>query len=71
VVDSREVTVMKLLFGAILFIGSVFGMLVSFLSQIVVNSSLSVINGLEMSLALGIFFIMTGLSGLYMIVDQH
>lgn len=62
---------MKLLFGAVLFIGSIIGMLVSFLSQIVVNSSVSVINGLEMSLALGIFFILTGLTGIYMIVNHN
>jgi uncharacterized membrane protein YuzA (DUF378 family) len=68
--DSWEVMDMKLLFGAILFIGSVFGVLVSFLSQIVVNSSVELINGHEMSMILGVFFIMTGLSGLYMILDH-
>ncbi len=62
---------MKLLFGVVLFLGSVFGMLVSFLGQVVVNSSLSVINGLEMSLMLGVFFIMTGLSGIYMIINHN
>jgi|GEM_PF-2138017 len=68
--DRREVMAMKLLFGVVLFLGSVCGVLVSFMSQITVNSSLSVINGMEMSLILGVFFIMTGLSGLYMMINH-
>jgi hypothetical protein len=68
---SWEVIAMKLLFGAVLFIGSVIGMLVSFLSQVVVNSSIPVINGLNMSLALGIFFILAGLSGIYIILNHN
>jgi hypothetical protein len=64
--DCWEVIEMKLLFGA-----SIVGMLVSFLSQIVVNSPVSVINGLEMSWALGIFFIMAGLSGIYMLLNHN
>jgi hypothetical protein len=69
--DCWEVIEMKLLFGAILLFGSIVGMLVSFLSQIVVNSPVSVINGLEMSWALGIFFIMAGLSGIYMLLNHN
>ena len=62
---------MKLMFGVVLFLGSICGILVSFMSQITVNSSLPVINEMEMSLILGVFFIMTGLSGLYMMVNQN
>ena len=61
---------MKLLFGVVLFLGSICGVMVSFMSQITVNSSLSMINGIEMSLILGVFFIMTGLSGLYMMINH-
>ena len=62
---------MKLLFGVVLFIASIFGALVSFFSRITVNSSLSVLNGMEMSLALGIFFVLTGLTGIYMILNHN
>ena len=61
---------MKLLFGVVLFLGSICGVMVSFMSQITVNSSLPMINGVEMSMILGVFFIMTGLSGLYMIINH-
>jgi uncharacterized membrane protein YuzA (DUF378 family) len=71
-VDDRwEVIAMKLLFGVVLFIVSFVGMVVSFFSRITVNSSLALLNGLEMSIELGIFFILTGLAGLYMIINHN
>jgi hypothetical protein len=69
--DSWGVMVMKLIFGVVLFICSIIGVLVSFLSRITVSSSLPVVNGMDMSLVLGIFFILAGLTGLYMILDHN
>jgi hypothetical protein len=63
---------MKLLFGVVLFLGSVAGMLLSFASHIVVNSSsVPIFDGMEMSWMLGVFFIMAGLSGIYMILNHN
>jgi hypothetical protein len=69
--DSWGVIAMKLLFGVVLFIASIFGALVSFFSRVTVDSALSVLNGLEMSLVLGLFFILTGLMGIYMILNHN
>jgi hypothetical protein len=68
---SWEVIVMKLLFGAVLFVGSVIGMLVSFFSQVIVSSTIPMINGSNLSLALGVFFILTGLGGIYIILNHN
>jgi hypothetical protein len=40
----------------------------SFLCQIVVNSSLPIFNGLEVSFGLGAFFIVAFLSGIHILV---
>ena len=56
---------MKLLFGMFLMTSGLCGIAISFLSNIVVNSTLPIINGLELSVCLGLFSIIALLSGLY------
>lgn len=55
---------MKLVFGVFLIMGGLCGAAMSFLSKIVVDSSLPIFNGLDVSMALGLFFIVVFLSGL-------
>ena len=56
---------MKFLSSFFLIIGGLFGTAICFLSNIVVNSSLAIIDGLELSIGLGLFFMVAFLSGLY------
>lgn len=56
---------MRLLLGILLTIGGLCGAVMSFISDIVVNSSLAIIDGLELSIGIGVFFIVAFLSGLY------
>jgi hypothetical protein len=51
--------------------GSILRILVSFLGQITVNSEVSLLNGVQLSLGLGIFFILTCLGGIYIIADSN
>ena len=60
---------MKLLFGALLVIGGLCGAAMSFLCKIVVNSSLPIFDGLELSIALGSFFVVAFLSGIHILVS--
>ena len=62
---------MRVLCGIIIVCGSILGMLVSFLGQITVNSELSLLNGMQLSLGLGIFFILTALGGIYIIANSN
>ena len=68
--DSWEVMVMRIMCGIILVVGSMFGMFLSFFSQITVNSDLSVFNGMQLSMGLGAFFILACLSGIYIIANS-
>jgi len=61
---------MKVLTGIAIVCGSIAGMLVSFLGQITVSSDLSVLNGTNLSLGLGIFFILTCLGGIYILANS-
>jgi hypothetical protein len=61
---------MRVLCGVIMVVGSVLGMLVSFFSKITVNSEVSIINGMQLSLGLGIFFILSCLGGIYIIANS-
>jgi hypothetical protein len=45
-------------------------MLVSFLGEVTVNSEVSILNGMQLSLVLGIFFILTALGGIYIIANS-
>jgi hypothetical protein len=62
---------MRVLCGIIIFCGSILGMLISFFSEITVNSELSILNGVQLSLGLGIFFILTALGGIYIIANNN
>ena len=66
---SREVMVMRIICGIILVVGSIFGMFLSFFSQITVNSEVSVFNGMQLSMGLGVFFILACLGGIYIIAN--
>lgn len=61
---------MKVLCGITIVCGSIAGMLVSFLGQITVSSEMSLLNGANLSLGLGIFFILTCLGGIYLIANS-
>ena len=56
---------MKLLSSIFLIIGGLSGTAICFMSNIVANSSLAIIDGLELSIWLGLFFVVAFLSGLY------
>ncbi len=62
---------MKLLSSLFLIFGGLFGMAISFLGNIVVNSSLAIFDGLELSIGLGLFFIVAFLSGLYYLLSTN
>jgi len=61
---------MRVLCGIIIVCGSILGMLVSFLGEVTVNSEVSILNGMQLSLGLGIFFILTALGGIYIIANS-
>lgn len=56
---------MRLLVGIILLCGGICGAVIGLLSSIVVNSSLPIIDGLELSIGLTLFSIVTFIGGLY------
>ncbi len=55
---------MKFLLSFIMVIGSLVGIAVCFLSDIVVDSSLALFNGMDLSLCLGVFLVAVFLGGL-------
>ena len=69
--DSWEVMMMRVMCGIIMVVGSILGMLVSSSSQIVVNSEISILNGMHLSIGLGIFFMLSCLSGIYIIGNSN
>lgn len=62
---------MRILCGILIVVGSILGMLVSFFSQITVNSDVAILNGIQLSLGLAIFFVLTLLGGIYMIANSN
>jgi hypothetical protein len=62
---------MRIICGIIIICGSILGILVSFLGQITVHSELSILNGVQLSLGLGIFFILTALGGIYIVANSN
>jgi hypothetical protein len=62
---------MRVLCGIIILCGSILGMFISFFGQVTVNSEVSILNGVQLSLGLGIFFILTTLGGIYIIANSN
>ena len=62
---------MKFLLGIFLIIGGICGIAISFLSNIVVNSSLPIIDGLELSLGFALFSIVVFLTGVYDLLSAN
>ena len=56
---------MKTMSSLLLILGSLAGAAMSFLSTIVVDSPITFINGRDLSLWLGLFFVFAFISGLY------
>jgi hypothetical protein len=63
--------IMRIICGIIIIVGSILGMLVSFLGQITVNSDVEILNGTHLSLGLALFFILTCLGGIYIIANSN
>ncbi len=61
---------MRVLCGILMVVGSILGMLVSFFGTITVNSEVSILNGAQLSLGLGIFFLFSALGGVYIIANS-
>lgn len=61
---------MKFLLSFILVIGSLVGIAVCFMSDIVVDSSLAVFNGMDLSLTLGLFLVAVFLGGLSLMLSH-
>jgi len=61
---------MRVLCGILMVVGSIVGMLASFFGTITINSEVSVLNGVQLSLGLGIFFLFTALGGVYIIANS-
>jgi hypothetical protein len=62
---------MKLLFSLLLTIGGIGGVAISFLSSIVINSSVSFIDGAELSIWLGWFSFLVFLNGMYNLLSSN
>jgi hypothetical protein len=61
---------MKFILSLILIIGSLFGIAICFMSDIVADSSLAIFNGLDLSLKLGLFFVAVFLGGLSLMFSR-
>jgi hypothetical protein len=61
---------MKFLLSLVLILGSLAGIAMCFLSDIVADSSYAVFNGLDLSFKLGIFFFVTFLGGLSLMFSR-
>jgi len=55
---------MKFLFSLVLIIGGICGAAIGFLSNIVVSSPLTIVDGMELSLALGLFSVVIMINGI-------
>ena len=62
---------MKYLLGFLLIIGGLCGVAIGFLSNIVVHSSLTVIDGMDLSTGLGLFSIVVFVSGTYTMLSTN
>ena len=61
---------MKFLLSFVMVIGSVVGIAVCFMSDIVVDSSMPIFNGIDLSLYLGLFLVAVFLGGLSLMFSQ-
>ena len=61
---------MKFLLSFVLVVGSLAGISVSLMSDIVVESSLALFNGMDLSLGLGVFFAAVFLGGLSLMFSR-
>ncbi|OGO31242.1 MAG: hypothetical protein A2Z29_09405 [Chloroflexi bacterium RBG_16_56_11] len=61
---------MRLSCGIILLIGSLVGIVLSFISKIVINSPLTTFNGMEISIVLGLFFGLTFIGSIYILFSN-
>ena len=61
---------MKFLLSFVLVVGSLAGIAVSLMSDIVVESSLALFNGMDLSLGLGVFFAAVFLGGLSLMFSR-
>ncbi len=60
----------KYFFGFLLVVGGLCGVSLSLLGETVVSSSMLFINGLRLSLGIGIFSTVAFLSGMYILVSE-
>lgn len=60
---------MKILISLVLIVSGLGGSAMSFLSEIVINSPFDIIDGLELSIWLGVFFLMVFLYGIYNLIS--
>jgi hypothetical protein len=61
---------MKFILSFILVLGSMIGIAVCFTSDIVVDSSMAFLNGMDLSLKFGFFFIAVFLAGISMLFSR-
>jgi hypothetical protein len=61
---------MKILLSIVLVMGSLFGLVVCFFSDIIADSSLALFNGMDLSLEFGIFFVAVFLGGLSLLFSR-
>jgi hypothetical protein len=61
---------MKFILSFVLVIGSLVGIAVCFMSDIVADSSLAIFNGMDLSLKFGIFFVAVFLGGLSLLFSS-
>ena len=62
---NKKESVMRFSLSLLLIIGGVCGIVICFLSDISVSSSLYILDGLELSIVLGVFSVVVFLNGLY------
>ena len=55
---------MRHIFNSVLILGGLAGAVIGFLSEVIVNSSFSIINGLDLSLVLGFFCVIAFIQGI-------
>jgi len=68
--EAGEDTAMKLLFNMILIAAGLAGIAVAFLSDIVVTSSVQIINGTDLSLILGLFSALVLIQSFFSLVNN-
>jgi hypothetical protein len=62
---------MKFLFSLLMIMAGLFGATIFFSSTVVINSSMSFVNGMELSVWLGVFSILMFLSGVFNLLSGN